>query len=399
MATKKGTEPQDIVASEKTVKATAKKPAKPKAENQVVEEATQEKAQEKAPDDTPVTKEDIASIVAETMANLMQGRRVEALSYQEMRERYKNDDNLVIVDGTKAKTLQDSAFEEMRELKTAAKSKPLRRMEGTVGGFHKTGDNGIYMVDIDVDGFKGMVSVQIPVSHFMTMLLPDGYSEAEKEQYLINDLTGRIGSKVTFHVLGVDEKANIAMGTRLSVMQDDSNRNFVFNANDGRPRYVEDMIVPAKVIGVRRDRLYLDVLGVETTIKSAELSWTALDYLEKEFSVGDEFYVKIKEVGEVTTYKTETRGYKIVNLKVSKRECEKNPAELFVSHFKEGGFYAGVVKTITDQGLYFIRLNDKMDCLCSAPKSGVPMRGDHVTVIVQSVDLDKHQIYGLIKAQ
>ena len=254
MATKKGTEPQDIVASEKTAKATAKKPVKKpaeaKAENQVVEEATQEKA----PDDTPVTKEDIANIVTETMANLMQGRRVEALSYQEMRERYKNDDNLVIVDGTKAKTLQDSAFEEMRELKTAAKSKPLRRMEGTVGGFHKTGDNGIYMVDIDVDGFKGMVSVQIPVSHLMTMLLPDGYSEAEKEQYLINDLTGRIGSKVTFHVLGVDEKANIAMGTRLSVMQDDSNRNFVFNANDGRPRYVEDMIVPAKVIGVRRDR-------------------------------------------------------------------------------------------------------------------------------------------------
>ena len=52
MATKKGTEPQDIVASEKTAKATAKKPVKKpaeaKAENQVVEEATQEKA----PDDT-----------------------------------------------------------------------------------------------------------------------------------------------------------------------------------------------------------------------------------------------------------------------------------------------------------------------------------------------------------
>lgn len=322
-------------------------------------------------------------------------RHVSGASREERREVYEDDNHVVRVAGRKAKTESDKLRDEVNTLKSAATSVPPTQLMGVVDSFRKT-DNGMWIVEMQLKDSEGRVPIYVSLNQFHVI---EG-AEYENDAVISNDLTSRIGAEVSFIPYLVRETKKkgaktFAIASCVYAMAQEANRNFVRITADGRPKCVNGMKLPAVVVGVRRDKVRVNVMGAEATIDSPELSWTALDSVEKEFEVGDEFYVKVSDIHE-TKYTTGNITYNIVKLKASKRQAESNPAKKYINDFTEGEVCRGVVKAFTPNGLMFVRVKNKMDCLCHASASGVNLRGDKVSVRIKEVNRKDCTLYGTI---
>lgn len=338
------------------------------------------------------------SIIEDTIASdkTYEKRRVEGATRDERREVYKDDDNVVRIAGSKAKTENDKYREEVNILKSAATAVPPMTLTGVVDGFRKTSDNGSWIVELQLKDSEGRVPIIVPFNHFHVV----DTKEYEDDTVIINDLTSRVGAEVQFIPYIVKEakkkdEKTFAFASCVYAMAQEAYKNFIRTMPDGKPKYVNGMLLPATVVGVRRDRVKVNVMGAETTIDSPELSWTALNSIEKEFSIGDEFYVEVSDIREVE-YKAGNKTYNIVKLKASKRKAEPNPAKKYIGDFQEGEICRGEIKAFTDNGLVFVRVKDKMDCLCHASSSGTNLRGDKVAVRIKEVNKENFTLYGTI---
>ena len=321
-------------------------------------------------------------------------RRVEGATRDVRQELYGDAENVVRVEGSKAETEGDKLRREVEDLKSAATAVPPHELTGIVDSFHK-GNTG-WVIELQLKDSPGKIPILVPLEHFHVV---EG-KEYENNVVVINDLTGRVGAEVKFIPYLVKEatkkgEKTFAIASCVYAMEQEGYKNFIREMSDEKPKYVSGQILPAVVVGVRRDKIKVNVMGVEATIDSSELSWTALDSIEKEFKVGDEFYVKVSNVRQ-EEYTVGNKTYNLVRLQASKRQAEQNPAKKYINDFREGEMCRGVVKAFTNTGLVFVRVKDKMDCLCHASASGTNMRGDHVVVRIKTVDKDNYQLYGTI---
>lgn len=363
--------------------------------------ATTEESENNSAESAEVLEEDEMELFEEVLGDLLadsqtyRKRHVSGASREERREVYEDDNHVVRVAGRKAKTESDKLRDEVNALKSAATSVPPTQLMGVVDSFRKT-DNGMWIVEMQLKDSEGRVPIYVSLNQFHVI---EG-AEYENDAVISNDLTSRIGAEVSFIPYLVRETKKkgaktFAIASCVYAMAQEANRNFVRITADGRPKYVNGMKLPAVVVGVRRDKVRVNVMGAEATIDSPELSWTALDSVEKEFEVGDEFYVKVSDIHE-TKYTTGNMTYNIVKLKASKRQAESNPAKKYINDFTEGEVCRGVVKAFTPNGLMFVRVKNKMDCLCHASASGVNLRGDKVSVRIKEVNRKDCTLYGTI---
>lgn len=371
--------------------------AAPDAEDNTATEESENNSAESA----EVLEEDEMELFEEVLGDLLadsqtyRKRHVSGASREERREVYEDDNHVVRVAGRKAKTESDKLRDEVNTLKSAATSVPPTQLMGVVDSFRKT-DNGMWIVEMQLKDSEGRVPIYVSLNQFHVI---EG-AEYENDAVISNDLTSRIGAEVSFIPYLVRETKKkgaktFAIASCVYAMAQEANRNFVRITADGRPKCVNGMILPAVVVGVRRDKVRVNVMGAEATIDSPELSWTALDSVEKEFEVGDEFFVKVSDIHE-TKYTTGNITYNIVKLKASKRQAESNPAKKYINDFTEGEVCRGVVKAFTPNGLMFVRVKNKMDCLCHASASGVNLRGDKVSVRIKEVNRKDCTLYGTI---
>jgi hypothetical protein len=371
--------------------------ATPDAEDNAATEESENNSAESA----EVLEEDEMELFEEVLGDLLadsqtyRKRHVSGASREERREVYEDDNHVVRVAGRKAKTESDKLRDEVNTLKSAATSVPPTQLMGVVDSFRKT-DNGMWIVEMQLKDSEGRVPIYVSLNQFHVI---EG-AEYENDAVISNDLTSRIGAEVSFIPYLVRETKKkgaktFAIASCVYAMAQEANRNFVRITADGRPKCVNGMKLPAVVVGVRRDKVRVNVMGAEATIDSPELSWTALDSVEKEFEVGDEFYVKVSDIHE-TKYTTGNITYNIVKLKASKRQAESNPAKKYINDFTEGEVCRGVVKAFTPNGLMFVRVKNKMDCLCHASASGVNLRGDKVSVRIKEVNRKDCTLYGTI---
>lgn len=429
---KKKAEPQNVEATEAVEKETAAVEETPKKgrsrAKKVAEEAPAEKAEEtvteadqgrenigeglpdatellsKSETDAPeqpkplsqeepkITQQEALNMFESMLSKMFDKRRTQAATREERRELYRDAERAVQIDGFRAESDADKKRNEIRRLMTAAQSVPPQILRGSVIGFHKTSEDGTWVIDVQEKDSEGNVRILIPIDQFMT-----NHKEYAEERFLVNELQGRINSDVDFIIYQVVEKDGLAAASRIAAQEQKIYRNFIRPMEDEVPRICDGMIVPATVISVRRDRVRVDISGAEAVIKSEDLSWTALNSIEKEFKVGDVFNVKVSEIKTVE-YKTAQRTYRLLSLRASKREAEPDPREKYFDQFEQGQFCGGEVKAFTDNGLIFVRVADKMDCLCRAPQSGTPARGDKVIVLIQEKNPEEKRLYGVIKS-
>lgn len=393
-----GADDADLVdSSESDISDEESEDAAPDAEDN----ATTEESENNSAESAEVLEEDEMELFEEVLGDLLadsqtyRKRHVSGASREERREVYEDDNHVVRVAGRKAKTESDKLRDEVNTLKSAATSVPPTQLMGVVDSFRKT-DNGMWIVEMQLKDSEGRVPIYVSLNQFHVI---EG-AEYENDAVISNDLTSRIGAEVSFIPYLVRETKKkgaktFAIASCVYAMAQEANRNFVRITADGRPKYVNGMKLPAVVVGVRRDKVRVNVMGAEATIDSPELSWTALDSVEKEFEVGDEFYVKVSDIHE-TKYTTGNMTYNIVKLKASKRQAESNPAKKYINDFTEGEVCRGVVKAFTPNGLMFVRVKNKMDCLCHASASGVNLRGDKVSVRIKEVNRKDCTLYGTI---
>lgn len=325
----------------------------------------------------------------ESQEKIFEKRRIHMMTKKERLEQKKQGEKVAYVNGVKAQTEEESYREEAKILRAAAKSNPVTRLTGIVVG-HRETEHGILLIEVMYG--KGEIPIYIPVNQFFAYK-EETYA-GENRKFLINDLKSRLGSEVSFCVYDVKEKEKYAIGSRLRALESESRYNYLKEKADGQPEIVKGMIAPAKVISVRKDRVRVNVAGADCVIKSPELSWTALDDLRNEFKNGDTFNVKIMEIQEFD-FTADNQTYHLIKVEVSKRLAEKNPAEKYFDSFKEGETCLGEVKADANAGL-FVRVKNKMDCLCGYPANGHPIRGQNVIVTITSKDEKNKRLYGII---
>ena len=262
------------------------------------------------------------------------------------------------------------------------------------------------MVSVIPENMRGFVKIRIPdmlflapsiYKDFKVELSDDEATKELKRKYLQDELVAYIGANVAFVIQQFDEPEKLAIANRLVAMDLLTKLNYIRpdkRDKDGRPRVFEGLKVAAEVIAVRKDRIRVNVQGVDTTIHSGrDLSSVALQSLPEEFKNGDKFYVKVKEIknSEVKV----DRKYNLREIVVSKTEGEPKESDLFFSSFTIGQICGATVKRIED-GSVFVRLENKMDAMCPIPTVCAFHPGDIVNVIITKMEDDTKFIYGKV---
>ncbi len=324
-------------------------------------------------------------------------RRVHTATPEARKELYSEKESVVAVG--KEKAVKTDAYMRKQEYKTlyqAARSVPRKICWGEINGYVKMNDTLCVTVTND-ELEEQMFMIIIPVTQLFPYNEADYVNAQTGHNYMENELKSRIGSRVCYCIFDVLEERAFAIASRLSAMEQIAANTFKKIKNNGEPVLKVGDITNAEVVSVRQDRLKVFINGAEATIKSADLSWTALGPVNTEFSVGDTIPVKILDIEqtEYTTYDAKPQTYRIYRIKASRKEATEHPAKKYISHFREGQVVSGTIKLYTEAAV-FVNMQGKMDCRCPAPAVGRPIIGSRCVVRITNIYPEDYKITGHI---
>ncbi len=348
---------------------------------------TEENPEEDAVDDE--------QIIKDFMRFLYEKRRTKMASKEEKKELYKEDRAIAKVKKESALTEKEERRKEFQYLMEAARSVPPAILSGYVVGFETTA-NGYDLVEVQLENSKAKVPIKMPPEHLFPHS-PGTYADEMGKIHLRNEIAARMGAKVNFLIMNVNEKEGLVFGSCVAAQALQGDINYVrIRADNATPRVIEGMLVEARVVGVRKDRIRVNVAGVETTIHSGrDLAWTSLSSLKEEFRIGDTFYVKVLEIVPYV-YTAGGREYNMIRLKVSRSQAMTNPADLYFKDFHEGQIVSGIIKAEAHENGVFVTLQNKMDAVCYIPSSGMVVMGKMCTVKITKCNEEKKQLTGQI---
>lgn len=408
-------EGQEAVVSADTEKNTAaeKKPArkrsaKKKAEEvkeTVKEEVTDSKADVDTLKDEVSQLKDMISVLTEKLIASKEDnptrRKIESASNRERKELYKEDMDVFTRKDEIVNTPAAQKKAEYMLLANNAASVPPTIVEGTILGYFDVSKEqrlGNFMVEVKIDGTQGIFPIYIPFHE----LFPYDEKNYSEPHYKENELKARAkkGNKIEFCITAVYEAEGIAIASRLMAMTQRGTQLFESRREDRPPRVYEGKVMNATVVSARQDRVFLSIDGAESELRSRDLSWTALKNLDEEYTAGETIPVKVMKV-KPYTYTTnapleaQKRKYKMWDVELSAKEAQANPAELYYNHFFVGKVVSGEIKAYADKYV-FVRIQDKMDCICRIPRVGRPIPGTECMVQITLMEDDTKRIFGKI---
>lgn len=334
--------------------------------------------------------------IAKAIATIFDKRRVFAANKKEKRKLYGRKEKVVSERGASAKTEKDYLKEEYEILKAAVRSYPKKLiLKGVITGVVEDSTTGQMSAQVKADNTRGLFKILIPVQELFPIRLED-YRGERGVEYLKNEMISRINGEIEFTVYDLHEAERYAKGSRVEALAIKTSRYYFNLQNDGKPEMVEGVKALAKVVSVRKDRVKVEVCGAETTIISKELSWLALGVITDEFSINDQFYVRVSNIKEYRYDRLDGAACRLVTISASKRDAEPKPAEQYYDSFELGGYYGGVIKNADDEAGVFVNLQEKMDCLCGYPASGIPSRGKQCIVQITRKEDAKKRLSGNI---
>jgi small subunit ribosomal protein S1 len=148
------------------------------------------------------------------------------------------------------------------------------------------------------------------------------------------------------------------------------------------PQLAEDKIVTAKVQGVGKRRVFLNIGGIHVIMPSEELTWGFINNAHLLVSLGQEIEVKIVEIDQETQ-----------TLKVSHRETLPNPWPECTKRYKKGNHYMGKVTAVIEQAV-FVNLEPGVDVYCKHLAFERFYPGDNAVVRITGINNDTRRIWG-----
>ncbi len=323
-------------------------------------------------------------------------RRYEVASRSMRRKLYENE-HIISYAGEQAQTYADKKHAEAQYLLQLAQSVPPVPITGKIIGIENFNNKYAAKVNIIDERELGIFDVLIPVAYLFPYNVSDyeGYVDPEVGRTRMRDrLQSMVGAVIRFVIYDVKEERMVALGSRVKAMELTS--NYYYRRATGNNRVFPGVLANAKVVSTRRDRVICDVLGADVEIKSNELSWTALDTVDNEFSVGDVFPVRIETV-KPFVYKVGENSMHLYSVTASRRAALPDPKEEFFDSYNEGGIYSGIVKTGSVEQGFFVTLNGRIDCVCK-PGNILKkiVKGCECTVAITKKDPEKKRLNGII---
>lgn len=348
-----------------------------------------EPGQKKKKINAKTRRENPYNLTEDELEYIFEKRRTLEMESREKTKYYHEKQSVGYFGDNDAESLKSRERKEAQTLIAAARAPKPQILSGTVIGFTKTENMKMPIVNVELEGGTGINQIKIPAPHFCY------YDRAEYEngtetaaRHLTSLIEAHIGARVNFIVYEFNEKEHIAYASRLAALNIISSIYYIrkdrkVNTNKvietGRPRIYPGVVANAKVIALFRDRIIVDVCGVDVEMKKAHLSWSSISRLDSEFELGDQFRVKVMEIGKPVPVKIGNQTYRKIPVVVSKRELEPKPEDLYYDQFNVGDSVQGVIKSETASRGLFVKIAGKMDCLC--PPLPVPVQYNSTCIV------------------
>lgn len=237
--------------------------------------------------------------------------------------------------------------------------------------------------------------IVIPRSEFMTTA---SLVTVESADELTNRIYRYNGAEIDIIPLAFMVDDQVCVASRKKAMEVKM-RDFWFKKEGKEYILQPGRKVEARVVNVVRGAVFIEVFGVETGVRAAEVAYYRIDNCRKKYKAGDKVFVIIKEVERDEELQS-------IKFEASIKEAQSDPRQTAFQRYVRGGVYDGVVTMIntnpekTDRSGAFVRLGkdeeDRIDVYCRYPKGVNPLIGDRVSVGINDKDLANLRIWGNI---
>lgn len=264
-----------------------------------------------------------------------------------------------------------------------------------------------YFVSVEYPPYQ----VYIPIEKFTEMDMKamwERFSENGSiktlEETIKTYLEARIGAEVDFIVSnlpddGTLETALFVGGNRAEAMRRQRIRFWFGTTKDGQPLIKIGDKAQARIVSVIRGGIHAEILGVETFIPAAELSWTLVQDCKKMYTTGTTITVLITDI------QRDAENDYAVRFTASARQSIKDPRLAGLILYQTNGVYIGEISYLLlpdekhpkRKPCVFVKLQEGVQCLCPFPVGSVPPeQGAKVFVRITYQDAERRALYGVI---
>lgn len=382
-------EEKSFTVNEKKTKKKSKKKAEAEPSDQEGDAETLLEATEKA--------------LNELAENNFKRRKINRASIEEKRAMYTEDEMIFSDYDVVAKTETSILQEEYDFYCRAALSNPTMILKGIIDGVRET-QNGMLIASVGnvVAATKSkekapgnFYQVFIPVNQLFVFRKED-YKNEDALKTLKNKMVARIGSKISFCVFQVEEKARIVFGSAL-MANHIRVQHFYVKPQKGStlPGIYPGLKAVAEINEVHLGRIHVDIGGAEATLEKKDISYNHLGPLTDIYKNGDTITVMINDV-TLFDYQAGSQKYQLAKVSCSAKEAKKKPADLYFDEFQVGGIYGGTIEAEKDKTHVYVMLKGKMDCVCKIPASRRAAIKETCSVVITYRDEEKKRLFGEI---
>lgn len=229
----------------------------------------------------------------------------------------------------------------------------------------------------------GEFKVLIPCNEMMD--IPENFRDMDPNDVMRYMFGKRLGAEVDFIVLGIDQGAELAIGSRKEAMKL-RRRQFYYGVDrEGNNLLYEGAIAEARIMSAIRSGIFVELFGVESYIPAIELSYQRILDCTKVFTPGQRILVKILSLDKSNASD--------IKIKLSAKQTKRNPYDSLTTMYVIGNSYIGTVSIVDVNGV-FVALDGGVDCYCPHPPRGVPVVGSRATVRLYKIDTELKRLSG-----
>ena len=291
----------------------------------------------------------------------------------------RNEERVITIERQRTvETEADRQMSDLLDLLESLRSKKI--MTGKIEGVESSA-GGIPSAVLQHGGFK----VIIPC--FECVDPPADFRDQDPNTVFHYILNKHLGAEIEYVVKGIDQEGEVVVASRKEAMAI-RRRQFYFGLDkEGNNILYEGAIAEARVVGVIRAGIFVELFGVHTYIPNNELSYQRILDASSIYQNGMRVLVKI-----VNLDRTDSKNIQIT---LSVKQTKKNPYDSVFERYCVGNHYIGTVTMVDINGI-FVALDGGIDCLCPFNIRGRPMIGTRVTVKITSINEENRRVRGLI---
>ena len=224
-----------------------------------------------------------------------------------------------------------------------------------------------------------MYSIYIPAPMFFFMRNPKQFEGADGMRNLLRAMRNKINSIIEFVVYDISPDDNRVIGSRIRAMQLKAHEYFL----DPRTKKITPGTKAyARITEAGQAGITVEVCGAECYIRNSELSWLHLNNASEMYKVGQSIPVVVETI-EVGRLEVNGRNTQFVAITASAKKAKPNPIEKYGAQYNVGSLYHGVVTYRLPEGLYIVRLDDRVECICYPPQFGTPYVGARCSIFIR----------------